>query len=452
MVALEISPLLVARYGCLKIAVSDQRSAISPPLLRRPASHVGQAACPVAGHRGEATYRPILPFFVDCGAASGGEDHGRLRVVQATRVTQNPYVSLLGQAMQAQAPGLDWWVTADLSPEWAAAHGERIDVLHLHWPNLFYQAEGRWGRARSLLSLLKVLSGLQVKGVALVHTVHNLVPHESPTVALDWLATLWLLRYADVIHVHDPETAREVGRVRWGRRRERVWVIPHGHYLDAYPNTRSRTETRRRLDVPEDAFVYLFLGQIRPYKGVDDLLDAFRRVGREQDCLIVAGNARPRDGAYVERLLRRGAADPRLRIQVGYVPDDEVQDYMNAADICVLPYRRAVTSGSALLAFSFGRPIVAPRLGPFPRLVGADERGILYDPQSEGGLAAALGRARELDLATMGTAALAYARALDWNDLARQHLAAYQEAMARARRRRRQGLASPWPAVEDSHR
>jgi glycosyltransferase involved in cell wall biosynthesis len=371
-------------------------------------------------------------------------------VVQATRVTQNPYVSLLGRAMQAQAPALDWWVTADLSPEWAAAHGERIDVLHLHWPELFYQGEGTWERARSLLSFLEVLSELQARGVALVYTVHNLVPHESPAMALDRLATLWLLRRADVIHVHDPETAREVGRLRWGRRREGVWVIPHGHYLDAYPNTRSRAEARRRLDVPDDVFVYLFLGQIRPYKGLDDLLDAFRLAGREQDYLIIAGNARPRDGAYVEHILRRGAADPRLRIRAGYVPDHEVQDYMNAADVCVLPYRRAVTSGSALLAFSFGRPIVAPRLGPFPRLVGASERGLLYDPRDDGELAAALARARDLDLATVGAATRAYARVLDWNDLARQHLAAYWEAMARARRRCPQATMPAQPAVEGS--
>ncbi len=369
-----------------------------------------------------------------------------LRVVQATRVRQNPYVSLLGSALQAQDPGLEWWVTVDLSPEWAAAYGDRLDVLHLHWPELFYQAERVLGRFRTILAFLKTLAELQQRGVALVYTVHNLLPHEVRWPWLDRLATLWLLRRADAIHVHDPETAREVGRLRWGGRRRGVWIIPHGHYIDAYPNVHTRAEARAYLDLPEEAFVYVFLGQIRPYKGLDALLDTFRRIARERDRLVVAGNARPRDGLYVEHLLRRAAVDPRITVRVGYVPDDQVQDYMNGADICVLPYRRAVTSGSALLAFSFGRPIIAPRLGPFPRLVGADERGVLYDPDDEFGLATALVRARELDLEKAGTAALAYARRFDWNDLARQHLEAYREAVARASKRKSpQVRGSPRP-------
>ena len=362
---------------------------------------------------------------------------GSLRVVHATRVRQNPYVALLGGALQAQNAGIEWWTTMELSSEWAAAYGEHLDVLHLHWPELFYQAERVLGRLRTVLAFLKTLAWLRRQGVALVYTVHNLLPHETRWPWLDRLATLWLLRRADVIHVHDPETAREVGRLRWGWRRRGVWVIPHGHYIDAYPNAHSRAEARARLGLSEDAFVYLFLGQIRPYKGLDALLDAFRRVARERDRLVIAGNARPRDGRYVEHLLRRAAVDPRITVRVGYVPDDQVQDYMNGADICVLPYREAVTSGGAFLAFSFGRPIIAPRLGPFPRLVGADERGILYDPRDPLGLMAALARAWELDLKEAGAAAQAYARRFDWGELARQHLAAYREAISRARTRRR---------------
>ncbi|MCD6291177.1 MAG: glycosyltransferase [Anaerolineae bacterium] len=358
-----------------------------------------------------------------------------MRVVQATRVRQNPYVTLLGRAMQARDSRLDWWITADLSPEWAAAYRGRIDVLHLHWPDLFYRSGGLWGTSRAMLTLQRTLSGLQSDGVALVYTVHNLLPHEARWPWLDWLATLWLLRHADVVHVHDPETAWEISRVRWGRRRQDVRIIPHGHYIGVYPNTRTRAEARQRLGLAGGTFVYLFLGQIRPYKGLEQLLEAFRRVARDQDRLLVAGNARPRDGDYVEFILRRAAVDYRTQVRMGYVPDDEVQDYMNASDVCVLPYRHVVTSGSAMLAFSFGRPIVAPRLGPFPRLVGNGERGVLYDPDDDVGLATALIRAREMDLRAMGAAALEYARSLDWKDLADRHLAAYREAVARARRR-----------------
>ena len=105
---------------------------------------------------------------------------------------------------------------------------------------------------------------------------------------------------------------------------------------------------------------------------------------------------------------------------------EEIQYYMNACDICVLPYRHVTTSGAAILAFSFARPIIAPRAGDFSQLVG-ETRGVLYqDVGDETGrtqaLQAALRQARHLDLAAANAAALALARELDWGAIARLHL------------------------------
>ena len=80
-----------------------------------------------------------------------------------------------------------------------------------------------------------------------------------------------------------------------------------------------------------------------------------------------------------------------------FIHGEDLQIYFGAADVCVLPYRQVTTSGAALLAFSFGKPIIAPALGPFPSLVD-QARGILYQPGEKGLLGAVLDtRALDLD-------------------------------------------------------
>ncbi|HLY39427.1 MAG TPA: hypothetical protein VKU61_15390, partial [Candidatus Binatia bacterium] len=107
-----------------------------------------------------------------------------------------------------------------------------------------------------------------------------------------------------------------------------------------------------------------------------------------------------------------------------HVPDAEVQVFMNAADLVVLPYRAVLSSGAAMLALSFGRGIVAPRVGCLAELerTGA---AILYDPAVADGLAAALRRALDADAAALGERARRFARSLSWDAIARRHLAVY---------------------------
>ena len=71
------------------------------------------------------------------------------------------------------------------------------------------------------------------------------------------------------------------------------------------------------------------------------------------------------------------------------MPDARVQHYLNAADAVVLPYRDILSSGAVILAMSFARACVAPRLGDLPELLGRDSR-FLYDPTDQDGLSQAL--------------------------------------------------------------
>lgn len=352
----------------------------------------------------------------------------------------NPYIGLFGRGLAAA--GAEVQEARKLEP----AHLQpdcRPDVIHLHWVERYDQPallqprssggplrsvervllrlvnQGPvydYRRSRGLAALFQDLDAFGRAGGRVAYTVHNLDPHETGS-SSEREALRRMIETAHVLHVHDRSTAAAIAD-RWGRR-EGVVTIPHGHYLGAYPNGVSRADARARLDIPQAAFVYVCLGLMRPYKGLEELLPAFHRLPGEHLRLLVAG--RPPDAAYVERLRSLAAGDARVTLDPRFVPSDEVQVYFNAADLAVLPYRQITTSGAALLAFSFGLPVVAPAIGAFPNLVTCD-RGVLYEP---GHLVDAMQAAQRTDWSAGRAAIMAWVRQFDWDEIGRRLLEAY---------------------------
>ena len=179
----------------------------------------------------------------------------------------------------------------------------------------------------------------------------------------------------------------------------RVHVIPHGHYVGRYPDTLTQAEARSRLGLTDDARVVAFVGWVRAYKGVVELIEAFGRVDDPSLRLVVAGRAV--DAGYAERVRQAAASDERVRLELGFVPDDELQVYLRAADVVAAPFLEIFTSGSVLLAMSFGRAVIAPRRGCVVDTLD-EAGGLLYDADEAGGLESALRAALTADLDAMG--------------------------------------------------
>lgn len=363
-----------------------------------------------------------------------------LRVLYLSRVRLNPYVRLLAEGVQTA----DAATSATISPTLAwrrLLEPNHPDLLHLHWVELYY-GYGHPSHRRAKLALHQLLLKLRfahLRGIRLVYTVHNLHHHDELYPQLNRMANDWIFAHADAIHVHDDATAAAVAAA-YGRERD-VYVVPHGHYLHAYPNHIDPRSARERLNLSPNAFVYLCLGQMRPYKGLDQLIDAFLALedddhDSERDgILVIAGHVGPATQAsqdYVEHLRSLARDHPGIRLFPTYVADEDLQVFFNAADVCVFPYRRVTTSGAALLAYSFGKPIVAPSIGPFPDLVTGGS-GILFHPQN-GDLVSlpptlghALDQVRHLDLDRARSAALALVASRDWGILGAQHVGLYRQ-------------------------
>jgi len=323
-------------------------------------------------------------------------------------VRGNPYCDLLYGSLAARGVAVE--ASAELSPRWLLRHAREVKVLHLHWPEFYYRFRGR-PTVRSVTGFVAALLLARLLRYRVVWTVHNALPHERHAVdrALRWL----LVRSARLV-VH-----AEAARAALPHTRRPAAVVPHGHYIGCYPDELSAADARRALGVAASDRVFVCFGQLRAYKGVGTLLDAFARLPGPSLRLVIAG--RPGTDADGEIIRTAAGRDARVRAHLGFVCDPDVQRFFKAADFVVLPYRDVLTSGAALLALSFARPLVVPRRGC---LVELEHEGCAlgYDPDAPDGLRAAL------------TAAAAIADPEPWQ----------QRAAAAARRR-------PWEPIAEAY-
>jgi glycosyltransferase involved in cell wall biosynthesis len=180
-----------------------------------------------------------------------------------------------------------------------------------------------------------------------------------------------------------------------------------------------REEARDSLDLHADRRVALFLGLIRPYKGVDLLLEALARQPADSDwTLVVAGEPWGDLGPAFRRKVRDLGIEGRVRLRLGWVPEAEVPLLLAAADLVVLPYRSGSQSAVAPLALAAGLPVLSTRVGGLPEVVQDGLNGVLVEPGSIEGLARAFEELTLDKLAELAEGARANRSRLTWDGYA----------------------------------
>jgi len=234
--------------------------------------------------------------------------------------------------------------------------------------------------------------------IRLVHTVHNIFPHERSPGDLNRYARVYAS--ADTLIVHSPQVRSELAQ-HFPRVGSKTVVIPHGAYTIYPRDPTARERLRARLGIANGARVVLFAGAVRPYKNITAAIDAFAMLALDDVILLVAGreqgapsgNPLAATTSYVEQA---GLAS-KVRFYGGYLDIPEMGALYEAADILLLPYLKSYGSGQLMLAVTFGKYVVATRPGMEDVLVRYPRAVVLDAPDAlsvRDGLVIALERLR----------------------------------------------------------
>lgn len=342
----------------------------------------------------------------------------QLRTVHVPADRKNPYQRALGLGLnrlgvRVKRLRLGWNVLKTT---------KGAGILHIHWTSAVVN-NPLWKVAVGFPFLAAQFLLMRLRGGRVIWTVHNLESHENGRPIQNRIGSVLIGAFANMVIVHG-ESARRVVAGHFGVPDRKIAVIPHGNYIGLYPDDCQRDHARTSFGLAEGQKAMLFLGHIRPYKGVENLIRSFKNIDEPNAVLIIAG--RPLNPAYQGELERLIGGHPRIRFHPGFVADERIQWYMRAADVVVFPYKEILTSGAVLLAMSFGKACIAPSLGCIRDVL--DARGaFIYDAGNYHGLEHALGSALEtgVDLTAMGGHNRLKAEQWSWDRIAAATLEVY---------------------------
>ncbi len=301
-----------------------------------------------------------------------------------------------------------------------------VDILHLHWAHPFVLGKSIPKSIWKGLRFSLKLSVLKVSGVKLVWTIHNLFKHDSEYIKLELFFNRVIARLANGLIAHSHYAKQEIIKT-YKISEQKISVIPHANYIDSYPVSISKQKARDRLKLHEGDIIFLYFGVVRSYKGIMDLVEAFGSLQASNAKLLIAG--RPQDKGLSKEIEKRSDGVSGIILFLDYIPHNQVQIYMKAADIVVLPFHNIFTSGSLMLAMSFAKPIIASDTGSIPELLDSNG-GFLFSVRSQGSLINALQQAYESSpekLEKMGQRNFYTVKPFQWNTIAKHTSQVYKK-------------------------
>jgi len=263
---------------------------------------------------------------------------------------------------RVRIPPKGGWLNKDNLQIWRLLHTiseTEPDVIHL-------SGSHPW--------ILALYPFLKVKKYPVVATVHDVKLHLGEATAVARLTNYVYIRSADHIFVHGTKLKTEL--MNAGIAETKVSSIPHGAYsFFVRPNA-----------CAEQVGMILFFGRIRPYKGLDFLLEAMPSILRElpNAQLIIAGRGN------LAELQPAIQSSTNTTVMNRFIPDDQVAELFERAAVVVLPYVEGSQTGVVPIAYSFKKPVVVTNVGSINEVVEDGKTGFIVPPRDSAALADAV--------------------------------------------------------------
>ena len=215
------------------------------------------------------------------------------------------------------------------------------------------------------------------KHTKVIAIVDNMVPHEKRMG--DKMLTRYFAKSVDGFVTMSNKVTTDV---RYFSSKPIVFS-PHpifNHFGEAI----SKEAARKVLSIGQDEKIILFFGYIRPYKGLDLLLNAMatNAIKHANIKLMIVGEFYE-DAQPYHDLLKTLALEEQVIIHAHFVADNEVKNYVCAADFIIQPYKNATQSGVTPLAYHFEKPMLVTNVGALADSVPNGKVGEVVEPNAD---------------------------------------------------------------------
>jgi beta-1,4-mannosyltransferase len=277
----------------------------------------------------------------------------------------NPYNSLLYDAVTEDPLVTVKEHNYSMTP-WAA------DIFHLHWPE--FDVLPKSAKPYDLIKKVAVWIWIliaKLSGVKIVWTAHNAFGHDTKPTTLNKFLWKRFLHLLDGVVYLSEESKAIIERDFPVLQKINSTIIKHGHYGPWISNVRHvnnpiNSDLNTILQSTSNDFLILNFGQMRSYKNVDELMRQFSALTMPGVRLMIAGNVP--DPKYQDELKLLQKRDPRIILYARHLDDASLLACLKRANLVVLPYKKILNSGSALMALSLGIHVVVPAIGSMESL------------------------------------------------------------------------------------
>ena len=339
----------------------------------------------------------------------------------------NPYQQLLTNSLKAEGVEVEFpQGYRRVFPLFRAitTQSQPVDILHLHWLNPYLKGKSWLIKFIYCTKFLLDLLLVRRQGCKIVWTIHNYLPHEAKFLSLELWVRRLTAKFVDKIIIHQSSSLEELATL-YQFNSTKATIVAHGNYREVYQPSIPKLEARQKLDLPLTGLIYLNFGMLRPYKGVDQLLEVWENHQDlfQEDTLVIAGKAT--EDSYGETIKAQADRAKGVILRDSFIEDHLIHLYFSAADFVVCPFRKILTSGSIILAMSFGKPIIAPRFNSIAETLGKADT-LLYDPEKENGLADAIAQSKQADQTALSKIVEEECDRIDWSNIGKQTYQLYQ--------------------------
>jgi D-inositol-3-phosphate glycosyltransferase len=249
----------------------------------------------------------------------------------------------------------------------------RSKIFHIQWMNKFECFD------RVFINLLYKFLGKKI-----IFTAHNVNAgfRDGNDGFLNRFSLKIMYRLVNLIIVHTNKM-KDILISDFGIPENKVAVVQYGINDMVFHSALTRMEARQKLNISPGDKIALFFGNIVPYKGLEYLLAALSKLKGTSFSfkLVVAGKENGRYQSY-NKMIREYIEKEQLNNYITYrnhhIEDKDIEVYLKAADVLVMPYKYIYQSGVLFLAYSFGIPVIASDVGSFEQYIEEGKSGYIF--------------------------------------------------------------------------